>query len=72
MAKTIELIDEYIIQQSEDTDYNPPSYIWHDNKGELIRCGKCVHADGKHRRCKVLDRKIDEDDYCSWAERREE
>ena len=33
-----------------------------------IPCGKCIHADGKHRRCKVLDRAINEDYFCYWAE----
>ena len=33
-----------------------------------IPCGKCIHADGKHRWCKVLDRTINEDYFCYWAE----
>lgn len=33
-----------------------------------IPCGKCIHADGKNRWCKVLDRTINEDYFCSWAE----
>ena len=33
-----------------------------------IPCGKCIHADGKHRWCKVLDRSINEDYFCYWAE----
>ena len=33
-----------------------------------IPCGKCIHADGKHRWCKVLDRTINEDYFCCWAE----
>ena len=33
-----------------------------------IPCGKCIHADGKHRRCKILDRTINEDYFCYWAE----
>ena len=33
-----------------------------------IPCGKCLHADGKRRRCKVLDRAINEDYFCYWAE----
>lgn len=77
MAKTIELIDEYIIQQSGDTDYDPPSYIWHDNKGELIRCEDCAHVKiqcqfgEKTYRCAVHNKAVAEDAYCSWAERRE-
>lgn len=37
-----------------------------------IPCGKCIHADGKHRWCKVLDRTINEDYFCYWAEPRKE
>lgn len=33
-----------------------------------IPCGKCIHADGKHRWCKILDRTINEDYFCCWAE----
>ncbi len=33
-----------------------------------IPCGKCIHADGKHRWCKILDRSINEDYFCYWAE----
>ena len=72
MAKTIEMIEEYIIKQDEGGEYNPPSYIWHDNKGELIRCrdcrflnkGECEHNFG------LLV--ANDDDYCSLAERKEE
>ena len=40
MAKYIELIDKYRIEQG-DGDYNPPSYVWVDNTGEIVRCGEC-------------------------------
>ena len=42
MAKYIELIDKYRIEQG-DGDYNPPSYVWVDNTGEIVRCGECIH-----------------------------
>lgn len=45
MAKYIELIDKYRIVQSKDTDYNPPSYEWVDNTGEIVRCEDCKHSD---------------------------
>ena len=32
-----------------------------------IPCGKCIHADGKHRWCKILNRSINEDYFCCWA-----
>lgn len=41
MAKYIELIDKYRIVQTDGTDYNPPSYVWEDNTGEIVRCGEC-------------------------------
>jgi hypothetical protein len=41
MAKYIELIDKYIVRQDSDTE--PPSYIWDDNTGEIVRCGECKH-----------------------------
>ena len=40
MAKYIELIDKYRIEQG-DGDYNPPSYVWVDNTGEIVRCKDC-------------------------------
>ena len=42
MAKYIELIDKYRIEQGE-SDYNPPSYVWVDNTGEIVRCRDCKH-----------------------------
>lgn len=41
MAKYIELIDKYIVRQDSDTE--PPSYIWDDNTGEIVRCGECKY-----------------------------
>ena len=80
MPKTIELIDKYIVTQAVDGEYNPPSYIWTDNTGELIRCGECKHCykldilEHEEMLCHIIDteRTITEDDYCSWAERRGE
>lgn len=43
-----------------DIDYEPEQ--------RWIPCGKCIHADGKHRWCKILDRSINEDYFCYWAE----
>lgn len=42
MAKYIELIDKYRIEQGEG-DYNPPSYHWVDNTGYIVRCRECKH-----------------------------
>ena len=78
--KTIELIDKYEIHQS-DNDYNPPSYIWSDNTGELIRCKDCKYF----KRGIECDNErfgrgwgyyplpsVSEDFYCADAERKEE
>lgn len=44
MARYIELIDKYRVEQSQDdSDYNPPNYIWDDNTGEIVRCENCVN-----------------------------
>lgn len=48
MAEYIELIDKYRIVQSKDTDYNPPSYDWVDNTGQIVRCKDCKHYQGVH------------------------
>lgn len=77
MAEYIELIDKYLITQSKDSDYAPPSYMWVDNTGEIVRCRDCVHyEDGACR--KIYDdggRRINalqtrkRDDFCSYGER---
>ena len=70
MAKYIELIDKYRIEQSsDDTDYNPPSYIWADNTGEIVRCEDCKHADD-YGQCKYVTWYNDKYDYCSKGKRK--
>ena len=44
------------------------NYLLSQLEQRWIPCGKCIHADGKHRWCKVLDRTINEDYFCYWAE----
>ena len=76
--KTIELIDKYEVHQSEEGDYNPPSYIWRDNTGELIRCKDCKHYDvGENDSecwtwCKQLEMSVDDDFFCKDGKRKEE
>lgn len=77
MSKYIELIDKYRIEQSpDDTDYNPPNYIWDDNTGELVRCGDCRrwHGDYVEFDC-PWDTEYDdmptEYDYCSKGEKKD-
>ena len=67
MAEYIELIDKYRIIQSKDTDYNPPSYEWIDNTGEIVRCKDCM----MQQYCKVAQY-LGEDGFCSNGEKREE
>lgn len=75
--KTIELIDKYEVRQSDEGDYNPPSYIWVDNTGELIRCKDCKYFTGKwcivnsRKQFDPEDRLVDGNGFCAWAERRE-
>ena len=76
MPKYIELIDKYRIEQSPlDTDYNPPSYIWDDNTGEIVRCENCIYwkpffnqhyCDAGIIPCPLPD------DYCSKGEKDED
>lgn len=40
--------------------------------GELIRCKDCVFREGNVCRLYIVERhEVDDDDFCSWAERRE-
>ena len=71
MAKYIELIDKYRIEQG-DGDYNPPSYMWVDNTGEIVRCGECKHrtelTTTKWHPC--VDVPVNDDWYCADGERK--
>lgn len=69
--KTKELIDKYEVRQSTDTEYNPPSYIWIDNTGEIIRCVDCMHNGSVDTDCPVRGWSKLDTDFCSWAERKE-
>lgn len=77
MAKYVELIDKYKIVQSEDTDYNPPSYEWVDNTGEIVRCRDCKYwfyapaADGFNS-CERDALIRHEDFFCAAGEKRDE
>lgn len=77
MAEYIELIDKYRIVQSEDTDYNPPSYDWVDNTGEIVRCKdcKCYRQSSfvdNHMECARSGFPVHSVDFCSRGEKREE
>lgn len=69
MDKYIELIDKYRIIQSKDTDYNPPSYEWVDNTGEIVRCKDCVH---RHDRNRQICQGRREDFFCADGVKMEE
>ena len=71
MAKYIELIDKYRIEQGEG-DYNPPSYVWVDNTGEIVRCKECIHFTQGGWCDREFDWfPVDENDFCSMAEKME-
>lgn len=63
--KYIELIDKYHIVQSTGTDYNPPSYVWVDNTGEIVRCKDCI----VRPYCK-FSQYLGTDGFCSNGERK--
>lgn len=83
MPKYIELIDKYLIKQ-ETGDYNPPSYIWTDNTGEIIRCKDCKHyaefrvkIQNVEQRTGWCERElnyfnVEPEDFCSKGERKDE
>lgn len=39
---------------------------------ETITCNQCVHYQQNHHYCELLDAEFSPNDYCSYAERREE
>lgn len=44
-------------------------------QGELVRCKNCIHYEsdgGALMVCRIDDMVVDESDYCSYGERREE
>ena len=77
MSEYIELIDKYRIIQSKDTDYNPPSYDWVDNTGEIVRCKDCEcyrqsNFVDKHMECVRYGCPVHPVDFCSRGKKREE
>lgn len=77
MAEYVELIDKYRIVQSEETDYNPPSYEWVDNTGKIVRCKACRHRDPEDHKCDCgqLERAglvfpVDDEYFCAYGEER--
>lgn len=73
MSKYIELIDKYRIGQSDGTDYDPPSYKWVDNTGEIVRCKDCKNWEDKfpYSTCKIWHGHWEEDMYCSYGDRKD-
>lgn len=76
--KYIELIDRYLIKQGKG-DYNPPSYEWVDNTGEIVRCKDCKYGDTgtdedgrRFYKCIGIHYGgVSPDDYCSYGERKD-
>lgn len=66
----VEFIESYI------HDRDGGDYIWNDNHGELIRCMKCNNymTDGYEAGCGFCayhQSVVEDNDYCSYAEKRE-
>lgn len=76
MSKYIELIGKYRIEQSNTIDYSPPSYIWDDNTGVVVRCRDCAFWGGGDVTydcpwdVKDYGEDPNGDDYCSKGERK--
>ena len=64
----VEFIESYI------HDEKGGDYEWDDNHGELIRCKDCKHYSpgAKAGWCYRNEIAVEDNDYCSFAERREE
>ena len=70
MARYIELIDKYRIEQGMEDHYNPPNYIWTDNTGEIVRCRDCEWWIAEPGECCKHHGMWFGDDYCSKGEKR--
>ena len=72
-----ELIDKYLVTQSENSDYDPPSYRWVDNTGEIVRCKDCMHHEYSEEYGVLLctgamaEAATPDDWYCAGAIRRD-
>lgn len=82
MQSRIEYIEEYIVETADNLDgYNPPSFKWNDNHGELVRCRDCrFHEETRYgyfvnRKCNLptgLNRTVSEREFCSNGEKKGE
>lgn len=60
-------MNEHIMKIEQDID----GIEYYIKKGELIRCKDCVYWSSKKTRyCNMLKGTFQENDYCSYAERR--
>ena len=68
MTQKVEFIESYIKVGND--------YQWNDNHGELIRCRDCAEWKArcgiKKNYCGKIECVVEEDDFCSKAEREEE
>ena len=81
MQTRIEYIEEYIVDTADNPDgYNPPSFKWNDNHGELVRCQNCrFHEETRYGyfvnwKCNLptgLNRAVSEREFCSHGEKKE-
>ncbi len=75
----IELIEKYRIEQ-EEGDYNPPSYIHHDNTGVIVRCRDCKYQDKGENETEAwnlcgyrpwIHLPTEDDNYCKYGVRKD-
>lgn len=76
MAEYIELVDKYLITNSGEKDYNPPSYVWVDNTGKIVRCEFCKYwkrskRDAVYGSCDRDALMRSENFFCAAGERRD-
>ena len=72
MSQETNLVEMIISYTTDGTDYQ-----YHDNHGILVRCKKCKHYNSYMqcgKKVKMCERNImivDDNDFCSYAERKE-
>lgn len=81
MQSRIEYIEEYIVETADNPDgYNPPSFKWNDNHGELVRCKNCRYCEKNgngpftYWKCNLhigLNRVVGQYEFCNHAEKEE-
>ena len=55
----VEMIVDYLV--------DGPDYLYCDNRGVLVRCGRCIYFNADKERCTCLDVLTTKKNYCSWG-----